>query len=135
MTLSWNAFLVKVQFTLLWSFLSNWTYLRRKLCQLVIFHVNCCIFQCACIKIYTLMKMFQLRHMCLSWQHMCLSWNIFNTLFYVLNLKHFTNTFYILFTSTKSYVVPLFNDVFNMLALTFNNIFTQFEFSFGLLCS
>ena len=56
MTLSWNTFLVKFQFTLLLSFQSNWTFSRRKLCRIVIYHVNAWIIQCSCMKLFTFKK-------------------------------------------------------------------------------
>ena len=78
-TLSWNTFLAKIQFTLLLSFQSNWTFWRRKIYRIVIYHVNGCFIQCLCTKIFTIKKTFQLRHNVPNLKHfylLCLIWNI-----------------------------------------------------------
>ena len=78
-------FLAKFQFTLLLSFQSNWTFRRRKLYRIVIYHVNGCFIQ------YLWIKIFNLGTLCLIW----------NTFFFIVSyLKYFTNKFHILFTST-----------------------------------
>ena len=83
-TLSWNTFLVKFQFTLLLSCQSIWNFWRRKLYRTVIYHVNGCFIQCLCMKIFTFKKTFQLRHIVPNLKHfylLCLILNISQTTF------------------------------------------------------